>query len=220
MKKKDLEEGMKVELRNGEKLLVIKDPFDQKLFLMYEGEKYKTAFSLCNWDVRLKHEFDKMKDIVKVWQPEKIIWEREEKSKKLEALDESIRHWKRMIKWIRNRPSLARARKEIMKKYLGENWSGVYCSLCDLYSDTPNCRKCPLSKYDLCCREENSIYSKIKDAFNWNDWHKHAVNMFDKLKLIRSKIIADSSNENMIEIDGKEYSESTLKRALEDYIHE
>jgi len=69
MKKQDLKEDMRVELRNGVKSYIRDGYIDI-------GDNCREP--LRNWKDNLKHNFFKGAKIIKVWQPEELIWEREE----------------------------------------------------------------------------------------------------------------------------------------------
>lgn len=82
MKKKDLKDGMIVVYRDGRKRIL------DDLSLMREGGDKGTELTMFNGD--LTHELNSDMDIVKVIQPEKVLWERGEQIPEL-TMEEAVK---------------------------------------------------------------------------------------------------------------------------------
>ena len=90
----------------------------------------------------------------------------------IDALQDSIFHWKRIRKYITTLDPKSTYDSRQMFKMIGENTSAGFCALCDLYHK--NCTNpiygtCPLFDYNVptnCCKEFNeAVNSKTNKEF-------------------------------------------------------
>ena len=106
----------------------------------------------------------------------------------VEALEDSIRHWQRMIRFVMQFENREDREPDpfFMQDWLGEDWLGSYCALCVKNDD--NCEDCILAEFYMHCNtlairmSDLSIWEHIKSAKSWSIWLKYAVLMEEKLK--------------------------------------
>lgn len=104
-----------------------------------------------------------------------------------EAIQASIEHWERMIKWAEGRKSKAHPSMDKMYNEIGEHWEGDYCEIC---MRSIGCKTCPLfKKYGHCVvfedEQADNNYSKVVKAKTWHDWLKEAYIMLNQLKSLK-----------------------------------
>jgi hypothetical protein len=117
-----------------------------------------------------------------------------------QAIGESIKHWKRMIRWAKKQKANGSAKILVMAKSLHEHWKGNHCPLCKKYTDIydyVDCFKCPLAKRYGECSGSNNIkgnnWQNVNSSTNWKVWIKEAKIMLKQLKsLVRKRSVATS----------------------------
>lgn len=103
-----------------------------------------------------------------------------------QAIEDSISHWKRMIKWVSKYENKeAFPNQAEMELHLGETWNGEYCPLCIAYS--LSCHSCPLTEIGKSCDDDRSPWQKVDRSLTWNTWLKHAKIMLKTLKSLMKK---------------------------------
>ena len=100
------------------------------------------------------------------------------------AIQESIEHWTRMIKWVKKQPKNDWTSRNYMELKINESWFSDDCDLCKIYKDEYgiNCKKCPLHKSGNDCDNCKSIWRKIYDSNTWKEWLYWAYRMRATLK--------------------------------------
>jgi len=99
----------------------------------------------------------------------------------IEAVNESIKHWNRMIAWVRTQPEGNPARDNVMYDAIGEAWYGKNCPLCNQHEE---CSTCPLALADRPCSYEGSVWSNVDYSSTWGDWIDAALHMVEALTVI------------------------------------
>jgi hypothetical protein len=119
------------------------------------------------------------------------------KEKLLDAVQKSIDHWKRMIKWASNRRGFLDW--QVMEDSIKENFSDEYCSLCQFYNH--KCSLCILRLNDTKfsndngvegCSSEGSTWrytiGRRPNGNNWRAWAERAKEMVKLLNKIKRKV--------------------------------
>lgn len=102
---------------------------------------------------------------------------------KKEAIEKSIEHWQRMIKWAKEQNPEEEAYYSDMKDEIDEYWEGNDCALCIEFVD---CRKCPLeNKYGGCDDKGDNLWGTVLDSGTWCEWVKNAKKFLKQLKSLR-----------------------------------
>lgn len=114
----------------------------------------------------------------------------------LQAIKDSIKHWKVMRKWVKkqnktelinkkqNKAGLIKMSK--MEFKIQTNWQAEHCTLCDLYYNI-KCIECPLrKKYGRCGQYKNAWYA-VSYSETWSEWYKHSTLMLKQLKSLLPK---------------------------------
>lgn len=101
-----------------------------------------------------------------------------------QAIEESIKHWERMIEWAEKQPKQDKVSFLRMEDELDESWSGDFCALCKGY-----CATCPLrKKYGYCnIKNPKNAWGKVYSSKTWSEWLKHAKVMLRQLKSLRKE---------------------------------
>lgn len=106
---------------------------------------------------------------------------------KLQAIKNSIKHWKRMRRWVKEvidgGGGSDRSDGIIMRSYINETWSGSYCDLCSKYEH--RCSKCPITEISVHCNI--GIWTRINTAYTWNEWYLNSTKMLKLLKSLLPK---------------------------------
>lgn len=97
------------------------------------------------------------------------------------ALSRSISHQDRMIDWVEIQPLSDEPSESDMEKAIKENWSGLYCALCNLYF---TCKNCPLNISGQNCFDDDSLYSLMNQSKDWEHWLYYAR----KLRIILQRL--------------------------------
>jgi hypothetical protein len=110
----------------------------------------------------------------------------------LNAVDKSIIHWTRMIKWVEKQPPEDKIDSEKMKREIGESWYMEDCFLCETYYDcnTLSCDACPLQrKYGICGNPEaKNRWKGVDKAKKWSEWLEEAKVMLRQLESLTIQI--------------------------------
>lgn len=105
---------------------------------------------------------------------------------KATAIDLSIKHWQRMIKWAEKQPRTGFADIEFMYKDLDEGRYSSDCALCKKYAADvfSHCGKCPIySKYGECVQGGiDHPYRKVVYSETWRTWIENAKKIVKALK--------------------------------------
>lgn len=99
------------------------------------------------------------------------------------AVNKSIKHWERMIEWVKTQKLSDKPDPEIMEDIFGESWFGDYCPLCQLNNGP--CEICILHQKGYGCEEKTSVWRKLDFALTWRTWLKHADEMLNILKSVQ-----------------------------------
>ena len=109
-----------------------------------------------------------------------------------QAIKDSIKHWERMIKWVKTQEVDSVSEKAMDVALNGEDWYGPSCPLCDLMSENNwLCYSCPLFIIVGRCSECEDGYddnppinswSKVNDSATWTGWLIGAKSMLKELK--------------------------------------
>ena len=100
------------------------------------------------------------------------------------ALEKSIAHWERMIKFVKTQPKEDYPYPNKMISVIGETWSGKDCALCGLFSYY-GCKRCPLNTPELQCDKDDSPYDKVANSTTWEEWLENAQIMLNTLKEVK-----------------------------------
>jgi len=119
------------------------------------------------------------------------------KKKKLnKAVKESLKHYDRMIAWVKTQNPADKINRLLMYDAIGEDWFDESCPICAEYAIKDNarsylvCADCPLAmKFDYCgsLHMPNKSISKtwginrwifMNKAKNWDEWLTHALAMY------------------------------------------
>jgi len=103
----------------------------------------------------------------------------------IEAVNESIKHWNRMIAWVRTQPEGDLVYDRAMRGAIGESWYGSDCPLCALYG---RCVDCPLAMADRPCNARGSAWRTVEDSTIWREWIAAALRMIDVLQVIAKEL--------------------------------
>lgn len=113
-----------------------------------------------------------------------------------QAINESIKHWEKMIAWVETQDGEGNVNSDIMQKNIKQMWYSDDCPLCQKYVESEEeyeCTDCPLGKKFEPCDNglKVSAWNKVSDAGIWKDWLKHARVMLKQLESLRADIIVD-----------------------------
>jgi len=103
----------------------------------------------------------------------------------INAIKNSIEHWKRMIKWAKKQNKEHSVYQFSMKKIIKESWFTDDCKLCIKFkSDLRGCGDCPLDeKYGRCTNSNSgNAWSKVNASKKWGMWVKKAEIMLKQLE--------------------------------------
>ncbi len=113
------------------------------------------------------------------------------KKEVIEAIKDSIEHWKRMIEWVTEQDEEEVPNELSMWLELKEDWGAKSCPLCqqqDNPSYSPGCLKCPLAyNYGVCSymflnHLDKNAWGRVTAAKTWEEWLKHAKQMLTQLE--------------------------------------
>lgn len=102
-----------------------------------------------------------------------------------DALEKSIKHWERMIKWASKRRKLEKVYTYVMHYNLKEEWYGKYCELCKI--NRCICSDCILKlKYGSCEKIRNrNLWSNVASSLVWGQWVFYAKKFLKQLESLR-----------------------------------
>jgi len=114
------------------------------------------------------------------------------------ALDESLKHWERMIRWADKQPLDTPVSQVEMKEDIGETWIGEDCSLCKIFEDSSNdmfCQSnrlgliCPLyTKFGVCGVSggvSTNLWHTVSTSKTWGDWVVNAKKFYSQLESLK-----------------------------------
>jgi len=109
---------------------------------------------------------------------------------KKQAIEDSIKHWKRMIRWAKKQPAKKTMNSITMRlamyHKLHESWIGEYCALCKKF---PKCKNCPVAKsYGICGMSAycpKNSWADVNSSKNWGEWVIAAKQMLEQLKSLK-----------------------------------
>ena len=107
------------------------------------------------------------------------------KQSDIDAVKQSIAHWKRMIQWVEKQPGDAEVSRYLMYKQIGETWDANHCALCRIHLLEPSniiCKKCPLANAVFGCNGFGSPWHRVNLSDTWKQWLKEANKMLKTLK--------------------------------------
>lgn len=88
--------------------------------------------------------------------------------KKRIARFKSIRHYKRMIRWVEKQDPNEKPYSGLMWTEINEQWGGHDCAYCKLYKGV-SCELCALAK---CC--ESGAWYELDKSRTWAEWIDNA----------------------------------------------
>ena len=101
------------------------------------------------------------------------------------AAKESLKHWKRMQRWVKKQPPENKVNKFLMFQDIAEMWYGFSCALCNLFSGRCQCHiqevECPINPW---CLNELSAWRKVNEAITWNEWLRASEGMIKELERV------------------------------------
>jgi hypothetical protein len=103
-----------------------------------------------------------------------------------EAIDQSIEHWERMIRFAKTQPLKEEPKEYLIYKALQEDWHDDDCALC---RENEDCSTCPLPLLNECCDDEGSTWDKVDHSKTWEEWLNWAYIMLDNLEKCKDVIV-------------------------------
>ena len=102
---------------------------------------------------------------------------------KKQAIEDTIKHWKRMIRWAKKQKPRDRALWQTMNDSIEETWQGDDCPLCKAYI----CEKCPLEKmYGECSGfNKKNLWETVNHSRTWGTWVKNAEKFLIQLTKLK-----------------------------------
>lgn len=106
---------------------------------------------------------------------------------KTKAIEDSIKHWARMIRWVGKEGGEKIVNEQHMISGIEESWFAQGCALCKKYNSTFNsgCSYCPLNKIGENCSSIDSLWKNVQHSENWKEWVSYAKVMLKTLKSFR-----------------------------------
>ncbi|MHA1685333.1 MAG: hypothetical protein ACTSYD_02870, partial [Candidatus Heimdallarchaeaceae archaeon] len=160
-------------------------------------------------DIALFKTLQEAQDFLDSWLPKKewlTIDEIKSAKNEKEALDLSIEHWKQIC--IADYEDLKKAKEKDEVSIMN-----LHCALCQYHKATGRCDDCILKDDGVCCQEwrkvaqnENGLSTDQQKL----EFKKACIQMLNRLITERNKMVTYN-------IDGKEFSEETIKKALKKY---
>lgn len=98
------------------------------------------------------------------------MWKKKSKLDKyiVEAIKNSIKHHKRMQKWVKNQDQYEVPDSRKMEREIKENWFSLYCDLCNNFFCF---HQCPLQlKYGACSNSDRNAWTNLYYSFTWKEW--------------------------------------------------
>ncbi len=113
---------------------------------------------------------------------------------KLKAIKESIKHWERMIAWVKTQHPEDFTCTSYMRNAIQEVPMSNYCPLCKKYNNektipSNHVTECPLGKkYGVCSdfRVKNK-WRLVIDSLQWKEWLINANKLLRQLKSLLPK---------------------------------
>ncbi len=120
------------------------------------------------------------------------------------AIDQSIKHWQRMIEWAKERDGKIEDEHPdsfLMAVEIGENWQGDTCPLCAfIFRRDPHgkcvaggCDNCPLAQKQGYCSQQtdmsprkNNAWLLVSHAHTWGGWLAYAAVMLEQLQSLKA----------------------------------
>lgn len=182
------------------------------IILKYKDYELNTDGTLerCKIGKRLFKNIGEAQKFLDKWMPrngwltQEQVCEESQKGDK-EALDCSIEHWKQIVLDV---------------KESGNQLGPYTCAMCQRYG---SCKRCPVNHYEKysdthllagCCKEY--------DDFAAHETLDNAIKMLNKLVSLRNRMFGNPYLETKemkeIEIDGRMFSEDTIKEALKNHV--
>ena len=97
-----------------------------------------------------------------------------------EAIQKSIAHWERMVKWADDREP-GTCKFSTMHDLLGEIPTSGYCSLCK-FDSSNDCNMCPLFREYGYCDWVGESYYEACHSQSWTGFVKHGKRLIEQLK--------------------------------------
>ena len=104
---------------------------------------------------------------------------------KKKAVEDSIKHWERMIKWAEGQPKNNYCSRSKMHEVFGEDWSDGNCALCGKFYIHYSCEKCPQAKKHGACGRIGGAWKTVTYSKTWEKWIKNAGVMLKQLRSLR-----------------------------------
>ena len=105
----------------------------------------------------------------------------------IQATQQSVDHWKRMIEWAREQHPRSPTDYLCMMAEIGEDWYSGSCPLCKYFlrPDT-SCSECPLKTVFGHCDDPQALnaWSDIRRSRTWGEWLEAAEVMLFQLETV------------------------------------
>jgi len=106
----------------------------------------------------------------------------------IQAIQQSIDHWKRMIGWAESQDPTEAAEHRRMEDELHESWYSDDCPLCKrfLLGSDELCEECPLRVVFGSCSDSHAMnaWLSVRWARTWDEWLEAAEVMLLQLETI------------------------------------
>ena len=114
------------------------------------------------------------------------------------ALDESLKHWERMLRWADKQPLDTPVSCVEMKEDIGEIWTGDDCPLCKIFDESENDILCELRQLRLICPlyakfgvcgvsgdVNPNLWHTVSTSATWGDWVVNAKKFYSQLESLK-----------------------------------
>jgi len=118
---------------------------------------------------------------------------------KKQAIEDSIKHWERMIKWAKKQPKRGLLSMPKMKtkmfESIGEYYGGDDCPLCQRYLYAEGCEVCPLGRKYRKALDKDLVlacvltWRKAYGSTTWAVWLKYAKLLLKDLKSLHCRLL-------------------------------
>ncbi len=106
----------------------------------------------------------------------------------IQATQQSIDHWKRMIEWAESQDPTEVAEHHRMEQEIAESWYSDDCPLCKRFLLGPDepCEGCPLRVAFGNCSDSHAMnaWPNIRWARTWDEWLEAAEVMLLQLETV------------------------------------
>jgi len=113
----------------------------------------------------------------------------------IQATQQSVDHWKRMIEWVKQQNPEWITDYHYMEIEIGESWYSEDCPLCEHFLYETVCGNCPLRVVFGQCTDHSALnaWSNIRWARTWAEWLEAAEVMLLQLETVL-KLLKEADN--------------------------